>query len=91
MLARQCESAGIPCLVKQAEAANGKIVSMPVILGKVWNQYPEPKDKMMNEYTIRFETDLNESMRVVIYAKTEKSAIKKLKADYPSAFKIDVG
>lgn len=39
-LARQCESAGVPCFIKQAEI-NGKIVSMPEIQGKVWNQYPE--------------------------------------------------
>lgn len=39
-LAQQCESAGVPCFIKQAEI-NGKIVSMPEILGRVWNQYPE--------------------------------------------------
>ena len=38
-LALQCEAAGVPCFVKQAEI-NGKIVSMPEILGKVWDQYP---------------------------------------------------
>ena len=43
----------------------------------------------MEKFEIRFETNLNASMYVTIYAKNEKEAIKKLKKDYPTAFKID--
>lgn len=38
-LVQQGRNAGIPVFVKQAEI-NGKVVSMPEILGRVWNQYP---------------------------------------------------
>ena len=40
-LAQQCEVAGVPCFIKQAEI-NGKVISMPEINGRVWNQYPKP-------------------------------------------------
>jgi hypothetical protein len=45
--------------------------------------------KGLKEYFIRFQTDLNESMKVTIFAKSWKSARKKLLKDYPSAFDID--
>ena len=35
----QCTSAGIPFFLKQMEV-NGKIEKMPVLDGRVWNQYP---------------------------------------------------
>lgn len=39
-LVQQCESAGIPVFVKQA-VINGKLVKMPEINGKVYDQYPK--------------------------------------------------
>ena len=42
-------------------------------------------------YTIRFETDLNASMVVIIYEESEREAIKTLKKEYPTAFNIEVG
>jgi len=40
-------------------------------------------------YNLTFQTDLNESMRVKILARSYKSAVKKLLKEYPSAFDID--
>ncbi|MFA5207394.1 MAG: hypothetical protein WC428_01940 [Candidatus Paceibacterota bacterium] len=40
-------------------------------------------------YNLSFQTDLNESMRVKIEARSYKSAVKKLIKEYPSAFDID--
>lgn len=42
MVVQQCKNSGTPCFVKQAEI-NGKVVKMPQIFGKVWNQLPEVK------------------------------------------------
>lgn len=39
-IVRQCQDAGIPCFVKSADI-DGKLVKMPQILGKVWNQLPK--------------------------------------------------
>ena len=39
-LVTQCHDAGVPVFVKQADVA-GKLVKMPEILGKVWNEYPK--------------------------------------------------
>lgn len=39
-VARQCEAAGVPLMVKQAWI-DGKFVKMPKILGKVWDTRPE--------------------------------------------------
>ena len=39
-IVQQCVDAGVPVFVKQAEI-DGKIVSMPKILGRVWGQYPK--------------------------------------------------
>lgn len=36
----QCEQAGVPCFVKQ-EWINGKLVKMPMVRGRVWDQMPE--------------------------------------------------
>jgi len=49
---------------------------------------PEMKEKW---YDIRFETNLNASMCIVIFAKNKQDAIRKLKKEYPSAFNIEVG
>lgn len=39
-LVKQGNDAGIPVFVKQAEV-DGKVVSMPGIIGRVWDQYPK--------------------------------------------------
>jgi len=39
-LVKQCIYAKIPIFVKKAEI-NGKFVSMPKIMGRVWDQFPE--------------------------------------------------
>jgi len=39
-LVKQCIYAKIPIFVKQTEI-NGKVVSMPKIMGRVWDQFPE--------------------------------------------------
>jgi len=39
-IVEQCQAANVPVFVKQAEI-DGKLVKMPKILGKVWDQYPE--------------------------------------------------
>jgi protein gp37 len=41
-IVKQCIQSGTPVFVKQAEI-NGKVVKMPEILGKVWDQLPEVK------------------------------------------------
>ena len=46
--------------------------------------------KGLKEFSIHFQTDLNETMNVKISAKTWKSAIKKLLKEYPSAIIIDI-
>jgi len=39
-IVKQCQMADVPVFVKQAEI-DGKIVKMPKILGRVWDQFPE--------------------------------------------------
>ncbi len=41
-LKNQCVEAGVPFFLKQMEI-NGKVVKMPELDGKVWNQYPDEK------------------------------------------------
>ena len=41
-LVKQCSKAGVPVFCKQAEI-NGKVVSMPKILGRTWDQLPDNK------------------------------------------------
>ena len=43
----------------------------------------------MRQYTIRFSTDLNESMKITIKARSYKEAIRKIKIAYPSAYDFD--
>lgn len=38
----QCQAAGVPFFLKQMKI-NGKMVKMPELDGKVWNEYPEVK------------------------------------------------
>ncbi len=38
------------------------------------------------KYTVRFQTDLNESMIMIVFASSFKSATRKIKKEFPSAF-----
>jgi len=48
-LVSQCDYAGIPVFVKQAQIG-GKLVSMPKILGQAWDQYPKALEKWPDQH-----------------------------------------